>query len=104
MESSSAIAIGVLSAVTAALLGYSYMQRSKINNLNEYQTEACKQIYATHRLFSSEQVDKLLNNPRDLDIDDVKMIRECKKSIFPSKWFGGKTRKARKDTFTSRRR
>ena len=104
MESSSTIAIGVLSAVMAALLGYSYMQRSKITELKDYRTEACKQLYASNRLFNPSQVDKLLDNPRDLDVDEVRMIRDCKKVIFPSKWFGGKTRRVRKDTFTSRRR
>ena len=104
METSSAIAIGVLGAVTAALLGYSYTQRSKIGNLKEYQAETCKQLYGTNRLFNADQVDKLLNNPGNLDLDEVRMIRECKKVIFPRKWFGGKTRRVRKDTFTSRRR
>lgn len=106
MEGSS-IALAVLGTAVAGLLGYNYFQRKTIGKMEDYKEEVCKALYSQKRIFNPEQLKKELNKPilSSDQQDEQQRLRDCRPIIFPSKWFGGKkTRKARKDTFMSRRR
>ena len=106
MEGSS-IALAVLGTAVAGLLGYNYFQRKTIGKMNDYKEEVCKSLYSQKRIFSEQDLKTQLNKPifSSDQKEEHDRLMDCKPIIFPSKWFGGKkTRKARKDTFMSRRR
>jgi hypothetical protein len=114
-----ATALGVVSTALAGLLGYTYYQSGKVGKMTDYKTEVCKNLYAQHRIFSEKDLNKestanlqqqqqLLGPTSSVatQVRDHDLLEECRRVIFPRKWFGGKkTRKARKViTFMSRRR
>jgi hypothetical protein len=106
MESSS-IALGVLGTALAGLLGYSYFQRQKIGEMKDYKDEVCRNLYGHNKIFSERELDRELSKPilSSAQQDEHDRLEDCRRIIFPRKWFGGKkTRKVRKDTFMSRRR
>jgi hypothetical protein len=115
MEGTS-IALGVVTTALAGLLGYTYFQSGKVGKMKDYKTEVCKTLYAQHRIFNEKDLEKELNKPAQLlgpsssststsQVRETELLEECRRVIFPRKWFGGKkTRRVRKDTFMSRRR
>lgn len=111
-----AIALGVVSTALAGLLGYTYFQSGKVDKMKDYRKEVCKNLYAHHRIFNEKDLEKELNKNAQMQMigptsssgtqaREQELLEECRRIIFPRKWFGGKrTQKARKDTFMSRRR
>jgi hypothetical protein len=106
MEASS-IALGVLGTAVAGLLGYSYIKRQQVGELKDYKDEVCRNLYGQHKIFSERELDRELRKYilSSTQKEEHQRLEDCRRIIFPRKWFGGKkTRKVRKDTFMSRRR
>jgi hypothetical protein len=106
MEPSS-IALGVLGTAVAGLLGYSYIKRQQVGELKDYKDEVCRNLYGQHKIFSERELDRELRKYilSSTQQEEHNRLEDCRRIIFPRKWFGGKkTRKVRKDTFMSRRR
>ena len=103
----SAIALGVLSTAVVGLLGFSYFQNSAIGEAKEYKEQACRGLFNQNRIINESDLNTRLKRPIQTASDQKEhdQLEDCRRSLFPRRWFGGKrTRKVRKDTFMSRRR